>query len=134
MAKITGPLFSMEARGKFGDVVFLQRGGRAIARKRVIPQNPKSVLQQAVRTNLGSLSNIYSERFEYDAAAPPAGVTTYEVRRVDRGPDPAVVTPIQERVLANSEAATWDSMQQFVGHNATRLSNNLAIQRTNPAA
>lgn len=129
MAKVTGPLFSMEARGKFGDVVFLQRGGRSIARKRTVPANPRSPLQQAVRLNLGSLSRIYLSR---GTAVAPA-VDNHTVRRIDRtGPAP---TFIDEQVaeLTDAEKASWDGMQEFTGYNARRLSANQSVQRTKAA-
>ena len=50
MAKLKGPLFSEEARGKFGDnIVFNQRKGSAIARRLVIPSNPQSAGQMTAR-------------------------------------------------------------------------------------
>lgn len=60
MAKVDGPLFSLGASGKFGDVVFMRRGGQNVARVRVTPKNPNSPLQQATRLNLGNLSKIYN--------------------------------------------------------------------------
>lgn len=50
MAKLKGPLYSEEARGKFGsNVVFNQRKGQAVARRLVIPANPKSAGQTTAR-------------------------------------------------------------------------------------
>jgi hypothetical protein len=53
MAKITGPLFSMDARGKFaGAVVFSNWKGRPTARQLVIPANPRTTNQQLARYHL----------------------------------------------------------------------------------
>lgn len=50
MAKTTGPLMSMDARGKFGGtLVFSGWKGRSTVRSLVTPANPKSVGQQAAR-------------------------------------------------------------------------------------
>lgn len=125
MAKITGPLFSMEARGKFGDVVFMQRGGKSIARKRTVPANPRSALQQAVRLNLGSLSKIYLAR--------GLAADTYGVRRIDRSGAAPAFADLQVAQLTAAEKASWDDMQEFTGVNARRLSDNLAPIRTKAA-
>ncbi len=60
MAKTILPLMSGQASGKFGDIVFMRRGGQNIARIRVIPANPRSILQQASRLNMSSLSKIFA--------------------------------------------------------------------------
>ncbi len=50
MAKVTGPLFSLDARGQIGQaVVYSYWRGINYARVRVIPHNPKSVLQGKIR-------------------------------------------------------------------------------------
>ena len=50
MAKTTGPLFSMEASGKFGGaLVFGKWKGRPTVRKLVIPSNPQTLTQQNAR-------------------------------------------------------------------------------------
>jgi len=129
VAKVSGPLFSMEARGKFGDVVFTQRGGQSVARKRTIPANPNSPLQQAVRRNLGSLSRIYLSR---GIAVAPA-VDEHPVTRIDRSTDPDTFIAEQVAELTDEEKDTWEDMQEFVGYNARRLSENLTVQRTKAA-
>lgn len=53
MAKVTGPLMSMSASGKFGGaMVFAVNKGRNIVRQLVTPANPKTVGQLAVRNKL----------------------------------------------------------------------------------
>lgn len=50
MAKTTGPLFSMDASGKFGGaLVFGKWKGRPTVRQLVIPANPQSTDQEAAR-------------------------------------------------------------------------------------
>ena len=62
MARIIGPLFSQEARGQFGkSVVFTRRRGQNVARGYVIPANPQTANQVAVRITL-AISGIVSRR------------------------------------------------------------------------
>jgi hypothetical protein len=50
MAKVSGPLMSMDARGKFGNtLVFSGWKGRPTVRQLVTPSNPQSADQQAAR-------------------------------------------------------------------------------------
>lgn len=50
MAKVTGPMFSLDARGKFADaLVFSSWKGRPVVRQLVVPANPQSVDQQVAR-------------------------------------------------------------------------------------
>jgi len=53
MAKVEGPLFSLEARGKIGDVmVHFPWKGRAVVRKWLKPTNPRDVDQKIVRQKM----------------------------------------------------------------------------------
>ena len=50
MAKVSGPLMSMDASGKFGGaLVFSKWKGRNVVRQLVIPGNPNSAGQEAAR-------------------------------------------------------------------------------------
>lgn len=52
MAKVTGPLFSVDARGKIGDsLVFMGWRGLKTVRSYVIPSNPQTEEQMRVRDN-----------------------------------------------------------------------------------
>lgn len=52
MAKVTGPLFSVDARGKIGDsLVFMGWRGIKTVRSYVIPANPQTDEQMRVRDN-----------------------------------------------------------------------------------
>lgn len=55
MAKVKGPLFSIEARGKIADaMVFFPWKGRNAVRKWLKPANPRDVNQQIIRQKLAS--------------------------------------------------------------------------------
>lgn len=60
MVKLTGPCFSFEASGTLANTVTFSRWkGRAYARQRVVPANPKSALQVSVRAMLRFLSQAW---------------------------------------------------------------------------
>ncbi len=53
MAKVSGPLFSMEASGKFaGNLVFGKWKGRPVVRQLVTPSNPRSAGQEDARNRM----------------------------------------------------------------------------------
>jgi hypothetical protein len=53
MAKVSGPLMSMDARGKFANaLVFSNWKGRPVVRQLVIPGNPASTAQMTTRNHL----------------------------------------------------------------------------------
>jgi hypothetical protein len=53
MAKVTGPLFSLDASGGFGgSLVFGKWKGRNTVRQLVIPSNPQSQIQQDARNEI----------------------------------------------------------------------------------
>jgi len=57
MAKVDGPLFSLEARGKIADaMVFFPWKGRHIVRQWLKPTNPKSTIQGYLRAALKTIS------------------------------------------------------------------------------
>lgn len=61
MAKVDGPLFSLEARGKVGDaIVFFPWKGRHVVRQWLKPTNPKSSLQGYVRASLKAIGKFIS--------------------------------------------------------------------------
>lgn len=61
MAKVDGPLFSLEARGKLGDaIVFFPWKGRHVVRQHVIPVNPQSSAQGDARLALGAIGRACS--------------------------------------------------------------------------
>jgi len=60
MARVSGPLMSVDASGKFGGVmVFAKWKGRNYARQLVTPMNPKSAKQTGVRAMMAFVSAIW---------------------------------------------------------------------------
>lgn len=60
MAKITGPLLSMSARGQLGKAMVVSKWrGIAYARSYVKPANPRTTAQQANRTRFAFLREMY---------------------------------------------------------------------------
>jgi len=55
MAKVDGPLFSLEAKGKIGDaIVFFPWKGRHAVRRWLKPTNPRDIDQKLVRQKMAS--------------------------------------------------------------------------------
>jgi len=62
MAKVDGPLFSLEARGKIGDaVVYFPWKGRHVVRQWLKPTQPNSVLQGYVRAAMKAIGKAIKE-------------------------------------------------------------------------
>lgn len=62
MAKVDGPLFSLEARGKIGDaIVFFPWKGRHVVRQWLKPTNPQSATQGYVRAALKAIGKFISK-------------------------------------------------------------------------
>lgn len=60
MARVTGPLMSIDASGTLGKTLtFAKWKGRNYVRERVIPANPKSALQTGVRSMMSFLSQMW---------------------------------------------------------------------------
>jgi hypothetical protein len=67
MARITGPLFSLTARGAVGhSIAFSSSNGTPYVKRRSTPRNPRSQSQTAVRDTVATLSSLW-------AAMPPRG-------------------------------------------------------------
>ena len=61
MVKLRGPLFSFDASGTVGNAItFSKWKGRPYARQRVIPSNPKTAGQVAVRSMLRFLTQAWA--------------------------------------------------------------------------
>lgn len=60
MARVTGPLMSVDASGTYGKaLVFAKWKGRNYVRERVIPSNPRSASQTGVRSMMSYLSQLW---------------------------------------------------------------------------
>ena len=56
MAKVDGPLFSLEARGKVGEaIVFFPWKGRHVVRRWLKPTNPRDIDQKLIRQKLAAV-------------------------------------------------------------------------------
>jgi len=90
MAKVTGPLFSLDARNSVGKaIVYSYWRGINYVRGRVIPKNPNSTEQQAIRSLITDASQAWSNedspidsayKAAYDAVAagkPYSGFNAY---------------------------------------------------------
>lgn len=61
MARLSGPMFSLDASGKFGgSMVFSKWKGRNYSRQLVTPKNPKSAMQTGVRSMMKFLSQAWA--------------------------------------------------------------------------
>ena len=61
MAKVQGPLFSMEASGAYGGaLVFAKRKGKNVVRQLVTPANPRSTEQEAARNRVRTTGALQS--------------------------------------------------------------------------
>lgn len=82
MAKVTGPLFSIEARGKIADaMVYFPWKGKNVVREWKVPANPQTGAQGDRRNILGGLGrgggavDKLSQYAEYARAVTPSGQT-----------------------------------------------------------
>ncbi len=130
MAKIKLPLMSGQVSNKIGDVVYYRRGdfGINVARVRVIPRNPKTENQIAVRHNLKTLMQIWLGRIS------PAGQTLYKWN----GTNWTTITIASTETFTDTDRQAWKTYvhtskqghrvtgrYSFVGVNMQRLYNNL---------
>ncbi len=77
MARLTGPLLSLDASGSiFGTVVYSKWKGLNYARLSVTPYNPKSSAQVGIRETI-SMGNMYFTKGDYVSAAAKTWWNTY---------------------------------------------------------
>ena len=79
MAKVVGPLMSLEARGKIGDalVAFVWKG-RNVMRSWTIPSNPRSEGQKIIRQKLASMGKNTLKIREVQTGL-PSGSSMYQL-------------------------------------------------------
>lgn len=71
MAKVDGPLFSLEARGKIGDaMVFFPWKGRHAVRRWLKPTNPRDIDQKLIRQKMAAIGKCISKVLTPTTAAP----------------------------------------------------------------
>ena len=108
MAKATGPLFSLDARGSIGKaIVYSIWKGINYVRRHVVPENPKTADQIVVRTVMadgslkwkdGTIDAPSKALWDTFAEGKPfsgfnAYMKAYFTDNLDEGPPLAVVTP-----------------------------------------
>lgn len=80
MARVTGPLMSIEASGTYAKtLVYAKWKGRSYCRERVIPNNPRSALQTAVRAMMAYASNRWASIPALDQASWEEGALALEI-------------------------------------------------------
>ena len=70
-AKVDGPLFSLEARGKIGDaIVFFPWKGRHAVRRWLKPTNPRDIDQKLIRQKMASVGQVIGKILGVSTAYP----------------------------------------------------------------
>lgn len=71
MAKVDGPLFSLEARGKIADaIVYFPWKGRHVVRRWLKPTNPRDIDQKIIRQKMAAIGKFISRIQSPDTAHP----------------------------------------------------------------
>ena len=79
MALVEGPLFSLEARGKIGDVmVHFPWKGRAVVRKWLKPTNPRDIDQKLIRQKLAAVGQVIGKILTPVTAYPNGSLAVVE--------------------------------------------------------
>lgn len=119
MAKITLPLMSITGKGKLGDVVFMRRLGKNVARLRVVPHNPQTTKQMIIRENLRALHVAFYGKAD-----------TVTLKKINTATTPWTLTDVTFNKLTDTERQAWKYVWNFVGANQKRLYQNLDPVRT----
>jgi len=83
MAKVEGPLFSLEARGKIGNVmVHFPWKGRNVVRKWLKPTNPRDVDQKIIRQKLAVFGKNLVQITTPSTAAPNGSILVQGIKRL----------------------------------------------------
>lgn len=115
MAKVSGPLFSLEARGKIADaVVYFPWKGLHVVRQWLIPANPQSATQGSQRLITGALGRATSVVGTANAFA--AEIRTY----MDAGLTwPSAIAKYMVLNIVNDGTA-WDALvTEYEAHTAS---------------
>lgn len=79
MAKVDGPLFSLEAKGKIGDaIVFFPWKGRHAVRRWLKPTNPRDIDQKLIRQKLASVGQVIGKILGVSATYPNGSLAVVE--------------------------------------------------------
>lgn len=103
MAKVTAPLFGLEAKGTIADAItFASWKGVGYARQRVVPTNPRSVAQTSVRNVFAWINDLWRYL--------PASVTAVWDAVAKGRPETARNALLRYNVPALSEAEDLDDL------------------------
>lgn len=81
MAKVDGPLFSLEARGKIGEaIVYFPWKGRHAVRRWLKPTNPRDVDQKIIRQKLASIGHVLAAIVTPSSAVPNGAAAVVEIK------------------------------------------------------
>ena len=79
MAKVDGPLFSLEARGKIGNaMVFFPWKGRHAVRRWLKPTNPRDIDQKLIRQKLAAVGQVIGKILGVSTAYPNGSLAVVE--------------------------------------------------------
>jgi len=79
MAKVDGPLFSLEARGKIGNaMVFFPWKGRHAVRRWLKPTNPRDINQKLIRQKLAAVGQCISKILGVSTTYPNGALAVVE--------------------------------------------------------
>lgn len=79
MAKVEGPLFSLEARGKIGNVmVHFPWKGRNVVRKWLKPTNPRDIDQKLIRQKLAAVGRCIGKFLQVSTTYPNGSLAIVE--------------------------------------------------------
>jgi len=79
MAKVDGPLFSLEARGKIGEaIVFFPWKGRHAVRRWLKPTNPRDIDQKLIRQKLAAVGQTIGKILGVATATPNGSLAVVE--------------------------------------------------------
>ena len=126
MARVTGPLFSMDASGTIGKTVtFSKWKGRNYTRQRVIPSNPRSAAQTGPRSMFKYLTQIWASigvvaQATWDTLAESNQISPFNafvgsnLQRFQMNQAPSHATPAAEAATALTVSAM--TLTGGVGH------------------
>jgi len=131
-AKVDGPLFSLEARGKVGDaIVFFPWKGRHVVRRWLKPTNPRDIDQKIIRQKMSSfgkclkamttpgavLANGSAQVVAWKAVTPAAQIWNayFTKQGMSDLAVEATYTALSAAIAGSDEVATWQSCAEALG-------------------
>jgi hypothetical protein len=128
MAKVNMPLLSGEVHGKVGEIVFFKRYGKQLARMRVIPTNPRTEKQTAIRQDLSGLSKLWKGEDSITLKKYNLATGQYDSIVVDNGLTEAEKEAWRVYATKKGKPSIYGRLL-FIGENIRRLVSGLDIIR-----